>query len=56
MAMVLGFSLFHMLGCTPAAGVRTSDPFNGKKFHNPAMTEAYSPGFSSVLKMLASPS
>lgn len=51
MAMVFGFSLFHLLGCTPAAAIKISDHFNGTKFHNPTMTTEYSPGFSDVFRM-----
>ena len=52
MAMIFGLSIAHLLGCAPTTGMKTSDHFNGRKFHNPTMAEEYSPGFSDVFRMM----
>jgi L-ascorbate metabolism protein UlaG (beta-lactamase superfamily) len=50
-AMVFGFCLFQLSSCASAVEIKDSDHFNGKKFHNPTMTEEYSPSFSDVFRM-----
>jgi L-ascorbate metabolism protein UlaG (beta-lactamase superfamily) len=50
-AMIFGFCLFQFVSCASGFEIEISDHFNGKKFYNPTLTEAYSPGFSDVFRM-----